>query len=88
MRGRKMKLAALLMALILALGLAVPAAAASSSTLESAVSGTAAYMYKTVANPQVGSIGGEWAILGLARTGYDVPDTYYQNYYATVEAYV
>ena len=34
------------------------------------------------------SIGGEWAVLGLARSGYDVPDSYYQDYYATVEAYV
>ncbi len=25
---------------------------------------------------------------GAARSGYDVPDSYYQDYYATVEAYV
>ena len=27
-------------------------------------------------------------MLGLARSGYDVPDSYYQDYYATVETYV
>lgn len=49
---------------------------------------TAQYLYKTVMNPQVGSIGGEWAVLGLARSGYDVPEEYYQNYYKNVEEYV
>ena len=45
-------------------------------------------MYNTVKNPQVGSIGGEWAVIGLARSGYEVPEEYYQKYYATVESYV
>ena len=63
-------------------------AAVSKETLNDAVQDTAEYMYRTVQDPQVGSIGGEWAVLGLARSGYDVPDSYYQDYYATVEAYV
>ncbi|WP_283673204.1 S-layer homology domain-containing protein [Butyricicoccus sp. Marseille-Q5471] len=62
--------------------------AATSEALSSAVNDTASYMYKTVANPQVGSIGGEWAVIGLARSGYTIPERYYQDYYATVEAYV
>ena len=45
-------------------------------------------MVKTVPNPQVGSIGGEWAVLGLARSGCTVPTTYYQSYYSNVEQYV
>lgn len=77
-----------LLVLALIMGTSVPALAVDKTTLQSDVTGTAAYMYKTVADPQVGSIGGEWAVLGLSRSGYDVPDTYYQNYYATVEAYV
>lgn len=60
----------------------------SDTTLDKAIMDTAAYMYKTVSNPQVGSIGGEWAVLGLARSGYDVPKEYYEKYYATVEKYV
>lgn len=56
--------------------------------LEEAIQNTAKYMHKTVKSPQVGSIGGEWAVLGLARSGYDVPNEYYQNYYRTVEEYV
>ena len=49
---------------------------------------TARYLYKTVINPQVGSIGGEWTVLGLARSGYDIPEEYYQNYYKNAEEYV
>jgi len=60
----------------------------SDASLDTAVKDTAAYMYKTVTNPQVGSIGGEWAVLGLARSGHDIPEEYYEKYYATVEKYV
>jgi hypothetical protein len=30
---------------------------------------TAKYLYQTVEEAQVGSIGGEWAVIGLARSG-------------------
>ena len=63
-------------------------AAVTDTALADAVTDTAQYMYKTVKSPQVGSIGGEWAVLGLARSGYEVPEEYYQDYYGTVEAYV
>lgn len=56
--------------------------------VKSALDDTAAYVYKTVKDPQVGSIGGEWAVLGLARSGYSVPAKYYQDYYDTVVEYV
>ena len=79
----------LLLALLLLLGLSVNASAAvSADDLTAAVTDTAQYMYKTVKTPQMGSIGGEWAMIGLARSGYTVPDEYYQDYYAAVEAYV
>ncbi|WP_054741184.1 prenyltransferase/squalene oxidase repeat-containing protein [Cellulosilyticum ruminicola] len=58
------------------------------SQLESKIGETAAYMCKVVKEPTVGSIGGEWAVLGLARSGYKVPKDYYQNYYKQVESYV
>ena len=45
-------------------------------------------MLKTVKDPQPGSVGGEWAVLGLARSGYEVPDGYYQDFYSAVEEYV
>ncbi len=42
------------------------------------------YVVDSVLEPTVSSIGGEWAILGLARGGYDVPTGYYQEYYQRV----
>lgn len=89
MTRRKQRGLSLLLTLALLLGLSVNAVAAvSADTLAGAVTDTAQYMYKTVKNPQVGSTGGEWAVLGLARSGYAVPEEYYQDYYATVETYV
>ena len=67
---------AAVLALVMAVGMAVPAAAASP---EDALAATAKVIQKTVPDPQVGSIGGEWAIIGLARGGYAVPSGYYAN---------
>ncbi len=74
--------------LILIFGIGNIVVFATEDSLEAVITDTAEYVYKTVKNPQVGSIGGEWAVLGLARSGYDVPEEYYQNYYKTVEEYV
>lgn len=60
----------------------------SDERLNKAVEKTAEFMYKVVPNPQVGSIGGEWAVIGLARSGYNVTNEYYHKYYSTVEDYV
>jgi prenyltransferase beta subunit len=46
---------------------------------------TGALMQKTVSDPVVGSIGGEWTVLSLARSGIKVPDSYYEKYYSNVE---
>ena len=46
------------------------------------------YLYETVKEPIVGSIGGEWAVLGLARSDMDIPDEYFESYYQTVEKYL
>lgn len=78
----------LVMAIAVAFGLAVPAGAVQTGAVEKALADTAAYVQRLVTSPQVGSIGGEWAVLGLARSGRSVPERYYQNYYATAEAYV
>ncbi len=37
-----------------------------------------------VPEPEVTSIGGEWAVLALARAGYEVPEDYYAHYYEKV----
>lgn len=38
-----------------------------------------------VPEPHVGSVGGEWAIIALARGGHDVPEGYYEGYLDRVE---
>ena len=89
MKQRWRRPVSLALAWVLALSLSTGAwAAVSDERLADTVTDTAAYMYRTVKDPQVGSIGGEWAVLGLARSGYEVPEEYYQKYYATVESYV
>lgn len=73
---------AICLTLLLCLSLIVPASAVSVSD---ALKDTAGYIRKTTPDPQVGSIGGEWAVLGLARGGYDVPSGYYQNVVSYVQ---
>ncbi|MDD6315484.1 MAG: hypothetical protein PUB63_00475, partial [Clostridia bacterium] len=79
----------LLLTLCLLAGLAGSASAAMpKADLTAAVSDAAAYVCAAAARPQVGSIGGEWAVLGLARSGCPVPAGYFETYYADVESYV
>ena len=49
---------------------------------------TAEYMQETVSDPFLSSVGGEWLILGLARSGLEVPQTYYDGYLENVRACV
>ena len=86
MKKRIISIALILMLLVSAAPSAF--AAVSDQALSDAVTGTAAFIYASTPSPQVGSIGGEWAVLGLARSGYGVPEKYYQDYYVTVEKYV
>lgn len=88
MIGKSKKVPALLLAILLAISLCANAFAVGGAALQNAVTGTASYILKAVPDPQVGSIGGEWAVIGLARSGCGVPDGYYQNYYSAVEKYV
>ncbi|MBE7022144.1 MAG: hypothetical protein E7414_02870 [Ruminococcaceae bacterium] len=46
------------------------------------------YLYETVKEPIVATIGGEWTVLGLARCDMDIPDAYFENYYQTVTKHV
>lgn len=55
-----------------------------SADISDAIGRTGRYIVNTVTDPAVSSIGGEWAILGLARSGIDVPQSYYEKYYKNV----
>ena len=61
---------------------------AAEQNVEEIVKDTANYIYESVPNPQVGSIGGEWAVMGLARSGADISDEYFEKYYQTAEKHI
>ncbi len=76
----------LLLALVLSLGLLVSAQAApSAEEIEAMLQETASKLTANLPEPGVGSVGGDWLILGLARSGVEVPEGYYEKYYAAVE---
>ena len=68
---------ALLVLICLILSWVLPAQA----TQEDALAQTGQYLLQTVSAPKVGSIGGEWAVIGLARSSLSVPQSYYSGYY-------
>ena len=83
---KKMKrIASVLLALVLTFSCAAPAFAAEKTDLEKRIKMTAAYLQKTVKEPQISSVGGEWTVIGLARSGADVPDAYFEEYYDAVK---
>ncbi len=91
MRCVKKGLAVLLICMLILLqGMTVFAAMEKSAS--DALFNTRDYLLKTVKNPQVDFIGGEWAVMALARldmTDNNIPkgyfDTYYQNLVKTVQ---
>lgn len=62
--------------------------AAENIDISSASLKTAQYLHDTVQEPTVASVGGEWAVIGLAESGADIPDEYFERYYKNVEEYV
>ncbi|MDD4715440.1 MAG: S-layer homology domain-containing protein [Oscillospiraceae bacterium] len=64
------------------------ATAGASPSIKSALAETGTYLQKTAVHPEVGSIGGEWAVLGLARSDCSVPTSWYSDYYQTLISYV
>ena len=49
---------------------------------------TAALLQNATPSPTVNSVGGEWLILGLARSDLEVDPAYYETYYKNVEDYL
>ncbi|OON97386.1 MAG: hypothetical protein ATN36_03625 [Epulopiscium sp. Nele67-Bin005] len=55
------------------------------TSVQKTLDNTANYILETTPTPQFGVIGGEWAILGLARSNVKIPDNYFENYYNHIE---
>ena len=53
--------------------------------VERQIAATAAFQQRTIADPVVGTLGGEWTVFGLARSGLQVPAAYYAKYSANLE---
>ncbi len=86
---KKMTAALLVVCLVLGGSFSVFAATADASlppALEKVIAETAAYLLETVPRPRVGLIGGEWAVIGLARSGYAVPPNWFATYYQNLQA--
>lgn len=49
---------------------------------------TASYLLTAAENPTVSYVGGEWSVIGLARSGAEVPENYFEGYYQNVQNYV
>ncbi len=81
------RILSLVLILVCLLSLTVPAAGVGTD-LQTLVNGSAKYMLSAVMSPEPGDVGGEWAVLGLARSGYTVPGGYFEGYYGKLEAYV
>ncbi len=52
----------------------------SEGDVKAAFEKTGDYLYSTVTDPNLGSIGGEWVIYGLGNAGYDMSPSYVQTY--------
>lgn len=85
MKHLKKRAAGFLLILALITGLCVNAGAVETTDLRRLTEESAAWMLAAVPVPQVGSIGGEWAVIGLARSGYAVPRDYWDRYMQQVE---
>lgn len=85
MKRLKQRSVGLLVLLTLLVSLVPPAAAANTKQVSQAVQSSVDYMLTAVPAPAVGSVGGEWAVIGLARSGCDVPQDYWDSYYRRVE---
>ena len=82
------KLTSFLLSSLMILFTAQLTPAATNTDVRNAINDTASYLLNTVYEPQVGQVGGEWTIIGLARSDYKVPQSYYDDYYAAVVRYL
>lgn len=57
------------------------------AVLADTIDQTGEFLHSSVADPTFGSVGGEWLIMGLARSGLEISDEYYETYFQNLCAY-
>lgn len=96
MRGKKKRWTALFLLFAFLCSIAAPVSAAvekpqitaEHQSVIDTVADVSDVLMKNNPQPKPGSIGGEWLILGLARSDAEVADTYYNTYYTALETAV
>ena len=78
------RILSLVLVLLIILALPVSAMAAEEDSIREAFETTGDYM-AALGDPSAGSTGGEWMALGFARSGREVPDSYYDSVVAYVD---
>ena len=78
------RILSLVLVLLIIAALPVSAMAAEEDSIREAFETTGDYM-AALGDPSAGSTGGEWMALGFARSGRDVPDSYYDSVVAYVD---
>ena len=48
---------------------------------------TGEFLHSSVTEPTFGSVGGEWLVMGLARSGLEISDEYYETYFQNLSVY-
>ena len=96
MNRKPMKIMALVLALVLALTMAACGRSASSKgeaapqqtqlqatepKPQTQLERTGSWLLGKVTEPTLGAVGGDWTVLGLARSGLALPEDYLQGYY-------
>jgi len=78
------RILSLVLVLLIILALPISAMAAEDTAIREAFEATGDYM-AALGDPSAGSTGGEWMALGFARSGREVPDSYYDSVVAYVD---
>ena len=77
-----------LFSVFIAFNIILAAVSVTAASVEEMKNTSVWYIYNSVTDPQVRSVGGEWAVIGLKKSGIDIPQEYYDRYYSNLERYL
>ena len=80
-------LACILLTVLVLLGMSQTALAATEADIDSAYTATGDYL-QSLGAPKAGGLGGEWLVLGFARGGRGVDDSYHEDVVAYVQSHI